>query len=96
MQTKTMKSEEARLAWRNILDSAAGGDDVVIERYRKPTAVLIGYEDYIAILDELEEMRADRRAIQAYEEWKADPSDTISLEEFRDELIAEGLLDADV
>jgi len=91
-----MKSEEARLSWRDILDSAAGGSDVVIERYRKPTAVLIGYEDYMAILDELEEMRADRRAVQAYEQWKADPGRAVPLSEFRDELIADGLLDADL
>ncbi|MEZ4556569.1 MAG: type II toxin-antitoxin system prevent-host-death family antitoxin [Caldilineaceae bacterium] len=55
--SKTMSSEEARLSWREILDAAAAGDDVTIHRHRKPTAVLISYEDYIALADELDELR---------------------------------------
>lgn len=93
MQTLTMQSEEARLAWRTILDTAAGGGDVVIKRHNKPTAVLIGFDDYLTIIEELEEQRDARIAQAIYEEWKADPSTAIPWEEFKEELIRDGLID---
>jgi prevent-host-death family protein len=47
MVAKTYKSEEARLKLRDILDEVmTGAGDVVIERYNKPTAVVISYTQY--------------------------------------------------
>ena len=86
MQAKSMKSEEARLAWRTVLDLAASGDDIVIERYSTPTAVLISYEDYVAILDDLEELRASRSASKIYEKWRQDPSSAIPWSEAKAQL----------
>lgn len=91
MQTRTMKSEEARLAWRDILDSAGAGEDVIIQRYNKPTAVLISYEDYIALLDELDEIRFARAAQASYDDWKRDPSTSIPWEEAKAQLAADSL-----
>ena len=57
--TVTMKSEEARVRMRDILDEVLSGKEVVIERYAKPTAVVIGYKQWqawkkrwLTILDE--------------------------------------------
>jgi prevent-host-death family protein len=95
MAANVMPSHQARAKWRDLLDAAAQGQDSVIERAGKRVAAVIPYADYEAILEELEEKRADRRAIKAYEEYKRDPSGAMAWEEFEAELVAEGLLDAD-
>jgi len=81
------------MKWRSLLDAALSGADTVIERAGRPIAVLIPYADYEAILEELEDQRADRRAIEAYEEWKRDPTTARPYSEIRAEMVAEGLLD---
>jgi prevent-host-death family protein len=93
MTVMVIGSQEARSKWRDLLDDATAGKGAIIERSGRPVAVLIPYEDYEAILEELEDMRAGRHAIEAYEEWERDPSTAIPYEEFRAQLVAEGLLD---
>lgn len=93
MSAQILDSNQARLKWREVLDAATAGDDVIVERYGKPTAAVIPYEDYEALLDELDDLRAARRAAAVYEAWKRDPSTARPLEEIEAELIAEGLLD---
>ena len=49
MSTKTVGSDEARLKLRDILDDVqAGTTEVVIERYNKPTAVVVNYAQWQA------------------------------------------------
>lgn len=87
-------SREARERWRDLLDTAVKGDaDTVIERNGKPVAALIPFELYEALLDEIDNLRAARRAAALYEEYKRDPSTARSWEEVRAELLAEGLPD---
>jgi prevent-host-death family protein len=59
MAVKTIRSEEARNNFRDILDNAIAGDDIVIERYGKPTAVVVNHtrwqmqrRQWLAMLDE--------------------------------------------
>jgi len=95
MPVKVLDSNTARTRWRDILDEAGGGDtDVVVERYGKPMVAVIAYDDFVAIQDELDDLRAARRAAEAYEAWKADPDRGRPWEEVEAELVAEGLLDA--
>lgn len=89
IQTKTMSSEEARLSWREILDSAAAGEDVAIHRHRKPTAVLISYDDYVALADELDDLRAGRRAAEILARAEGDPNAWEPWEAIRAEMLAE-------
>ena len=42
----TMKSEEARAHFRDILDATVAGHEIVIERYNKPTAVVTSYDQW--------------------------------------------------
>jgi hypothetical protein len=48
MNVVTMKGEEARNSWRDIIDTAFKGGEVVIQRYDKPVAVLVNYEAWQA------------------------------------------------
>ena len=59
MDTLTITSEQARIKMRDILDDVLGGKEVIIERYAKPTAVVVGYKQWqvwkkrwLAMLDE--------------------------------------------
>lgn len=75
MTIKTIKSGEARMKWRDVLDQVfSGKGDVVIERSGRNVAVLIPAEDYEQIRETLEELRAVREAAASYDEWKRNPS----------------------
>lgn len=56
MSVIVLKSDEARQQWRNILDKAMMGDQVVVERYARPEAVIVGYSQYSAMTERLEEL----------------------------------------
>ncbi len=94
MTVRTYESNRARSQWRDVLDEATTGEaDIVVERYGKPVAVVISYADYEALADELDDLRAARRAAAIYEGWKRDPSSARPYAEIREELVAEGKLD---
>ena len=89
-------SNDARIKWREVVDTAAAGvADVVITRYGKPVVAVIDYQDFLALQEELDELRAARRADAAFERYLRDPSTATPWDQVRDELIAEGKLDAD-
>lgn len=94
MNVQIYESNRARAKWRDVLDATATGEtDVIVKRYGKPVVVVIPYADYVAMQDELDDIRAARRAQAIYEEWKRDPSSARPYAEFRAELVAEGVLD---
>ena len=96
MTVKSYESNRARAKWRDVLDMAAsGGSDVVIERYGKPVVAVIAYTDFETLQDEIDGLRAARRAARIYEEWKRDPSSARPYAEVRAELVAQGKLDND-
>lgn len=43
--TRRIASEKARAGWRELLDSVADGEEVIIERYGRPVAVLAPYHE---------------------------------------------------
>jgi prevent-host-death family protein len=94
MNVTTLDSQEAHTKWSDLLDATAAGEtDVVITLSGKPAAVLIDYDDYLAWQEELDDLRAARRAVAAVAEWEQDPTTARPWSEFKAELIAEGLLD---
>jgi prevent-host-death family protein len=93
MVHQVFNSEDARTRWRDILDAAGRGLDVVIARYGKPMAAVIPIADYEALVDELEDLRAGRRAQAALDLWREDASRGRPYAVVREELAAEGLLD---
>ena len=54
---------------------------------------MISYGDYTALQEELDELRAVREALEAYEEWERDPSTAKPWEQVKAQLIEEGLMD---
>lgn len=91
MSITTIGSREARQKWRDLLDEVfTGTADIVIERNGKPIATLISYEDYVAIAEILDDIRAARRVAEAH---KASQQSGRSYSEIRAELESKGLLD---
>lgn len=88
----TLDSNEARLQWRGILDNA-NKEDAIITRYGKPVAVVISYDAWLGVQEELEEFRARQRVQAAIDEWRRDPTTARPWTEIQQEMIAEGLLD---
>ena len=94
MTVQILDSGAARARWRDIMDSARAGQDTVIEHYNRPTAAVIPYADFLALQEELEDLRAARRAALALAAWEQAPSSGTPLGQVEAELRAEGLLDA--
>lgn len=96
MTVKTLKSDAARNAWRDVIDDVASGDDVVIvERYNKPLVAVIPYEAFLALQEEFDEWRAAQQAQVMLDAWRKDPSIARPWEQVEAELVANGLLDAE-
>lgn len=92
MTVTTLESTEARAKWAKLLETTATGEaDVVITRSGEPMTVMIRYEDYLAVLDELEDARLARRAAAVLADLDAGKTDTRPWEEIRAEWIAEGV-----
>ncbi len=93
MTVQRYDSGTARVKFRDILEASRRGVDIIIEHYKRPTSVLIPYEDYVALEDAIEDLRAGRRATEFLAALKADPSLARPLGELEAEWRAEGLLD---
>jgi prevent-host-death family protein len=94
MTVEIVNVREARARLRDLLDKIMSGEaDFVIERNGKPIAALIPIGDFEELQDELDDLRAARRAEVAYQEWLRDPSSARSLEDVEADLKAMGLLD---
>jgi PHD/YefM family antitoxin component YafN of YafNO toxin-antitoxin module len=70
IQAKVMGAEEVRREWRTVVDSVLAGEDIVVERYSRPAVAVIAYDDYTAIRQELEALRATRRTHQLRMAWQ--------------------------
>ena len=91
MTITTLGSREARQKWRDLLDAVyTGSADIVIERNGKPLAALIPYEDYLALAEALDDLRAARRVAAAQ---KVSQQRGRSYDDIRQELKNKGLLD---
>lgn len=93
MPTVTINSDDVRLQWREVIENV-GKVDTIVTRYRKPTAVVIDYETWLGMQEEMEDFRTRQRIQEAIDEWSRDPSTARPWAEIQQEMIAEGLLDA--
>ena len=78
MPIMEIKSSDARMKFRDLLDSVMTGDsDIMILRNGKQIAAIIPADDYIEIREELEDLRLSRIADDAYDEYLADKETAI-------------------
>lgn len=73
MVTQTVNIRQLRAKLRQYIDRALSGNDVLIERYGEPVAVLIPVEDYQQIQGELECLRSARQVEAEKETLMDDP-----------------------
>jgi prevent-host-death family protein len=93
-ETTTIGSREARQKWRDVLDTVyTGAADMIIERHGKAVAALIPYEDYLALQDALEDLRAARRAAEIQQAEQRGQAHGRFYSEIRTDLENKGLLD---
>lgn len=92
MTVVTIRSEEARIQWRETIEAAyVDRKDVVIERYGKPIVTVVNYIKWQDVMRRLKELELAQRTRQRYEEMKADPSLIVTEEEYQGILKKEGL-----
>lgn len=71
MNVTTMDSRRTREQWRDVMDKVATGDsDIVVTRNKKPTVAIIPYGDYEMLLEQLDDIRAERMAATLYSQWQ--------------------------
>lgn len=93
MPMQVLSAQDVRAKWREVVDAAQTDRvDTVVQRYGKPVAVVIPHDDYMALQEELEDLRDARLALAELEAWKKDPSTGQNWDELRAEMVAEGLL----
>jgi PHD/YefM family antitoxin component YafN of YafNO toxin-antitoxin module len=88
VETKIMSSDAVRSGWRDVIDNVMAGGTVLVERYNKRVAVVIPYEDFLAVREQLEDLYDLRLAEAAYEAYLRDPSGARSLKELKAEWAA--------
>lgn len=81
--TRHISSEKARANWRAILDAVEDGETIVIERYGRPVATL---SPSVALPDQAVPIRLNEPS-PTYQ--------TLSLEEFKQDIVAEVLASLD-
>ncbi|MFQ5420072.1 MAG: type II toxin-antitoxin system prevent-host-death family antitoxin [Anaerolineae bacterium] len=86
MTTTVYSSDKARTQWRHVLDAAVAGENIIIERYGKPAAAIISFQDFIELEEMLEDLRDIREAQIALEEWRRNPESFRPWEEVKAEL----------
>ncbi len=86
MATTVYSSDKARARWRDVIDAAVAGENVIIERYGKPAAAVIPYQDFLELAEMLEDLHDIREARIALEEWRRDPASFQPWEDVKKEL----------
>ena len=93
MAVTTIGSEEARLHWRDTVETAYLGDQVIVHRGKRPTVVMIGYQQWQKMTADLERVaRLERllRSRQRYEQ-RSTPGSFVNQEEYEVALKAAGI-----
>ncbi len=70
---KELLSDDLRVGLRDVLDSVLTGTEIIIERYRKPSAVLISYSQWqtLKALQEKEDIAHARQVLADIESGKS-------------------------
>jgi prevent-host-death family protein len=95
MNARTISYDDVRRDVAGVVNDVYSGGTVLLQEADKTVAAIISYEDYLALQEELEELRDIRLAEAALEEYRRDPSSAIPWEEAREILRTDGLIDGE-
>ncbi len=90
MTEAVFKSDEARQHWRDMMDTALIGGRVIIERYTKPQAVLMGYTQYKAMAERLQELEAWQEAQRIDHDIESGQAQVVTFEQHKARMQAKG------
>lgn len=94
MSITTLDSQVARDNFAGLLATVAKGDEsIVITDQGEPVAALVDYAAFVALAEELDDLKAAQRAAAILADLDAGRTDARPWAEIRAEWIAEGLLD---
>jgi len=94
MAILTVASVDARLKFRDLLDTVFLGGQVVIKRNNKPTAVMVNYGQWAKLMEENERLRRVEDKLlarQRYAEMKVDPTQIVTEDQYQQMLKDAGL-----
>jgi len=92
---QTLDSNTLRARLSEVIDNTAK-TDTVITRYHRPKAVIIPYEDYVALQEHLQDLRDAREADALMEAIKADRSRVRPFRAVVAEMVAAGEIDPSI
>ena len=90
MTIETFKSEEARSRWRDVLDIALTGGRVIVERYAKPQAVILGYKQFSDLMRRVEELEAWQAAQRIKEGIETGQTSIVTLDQHKARMRTKG------
>jgi len=95
MNERTIDYLDAPREWPEVVNNVLSGESVLLQEANKTVAVIISFDDYLAVREQLEDLHDVRLAEAALEEYRRDPSTAIPWEEAKAKLRAEGLIDGE-
>ena len=92
MATTTLGSEEARMKWREMIDSAyADKKEIVIVRYGRPIVTIVNHATWEAQKRRLEELEMLLLHKERMTEMEADPNLAVTMDQVLKEMAEAGL-----
>jgi prevent-host-death family protein len=75
-----LSSDFVRRHWRDVVDYVVKGEHVVVNRSGKPLVAIIPYEDFRALIEELEDLHDSRRLTQIIDDYRRNPTGDPAME----------------
>lgn len=81
METVVFQSKDANRRWRDMMDAAFVGKKVIVERHKRPQAVLINYDYWQQVEARLRELEQQAEVARIRARFLADDMDKVSGDE---------------
>jgi len=86
---KTIDSRSARDNWRSVVDEVVAGETAVVTRHGSPVVAVIRYQDFLAIQQQLDEIRSQQPIMDIYARYQKDGTPPATWGEKKAHLLAE-------
>ena len=95
MNVRTVSYEDVQRDVAGVVNDVYTGGTVLLQEADKSMAAIISFDDYLALQEELEELRDIRLAEAALKEYRQDPSTAITWDAAKAILRDDGLIDGE-